>query len=476
MFPMPHRPFSSEELTSFANRVRTISEAKGKGSRQIKHDLVTAFTDFDKLMVRYALSPFIVFYINEFEMPGEFFQPDVDADPSAFITLMQRLASRTVTGAEAKAEIQATMMLYTTETSEVLARVLRKDLKLGVSGETINQIHYGVKRAPMNATEGFVVDLYTCKLAGKFTGTRDRLAALLPFIIENKYDGTRTQGHEPATIGDAFVYRARTGKVSSQYDSMFDVQLAFVADQLRLFELDGVRIYGDDRIVLDGETMASTWNETLSARGADNQDAKDAVNFHLYDAIPAADWMRESCSIVQLARSVALDDAIQKLADHCEATGTRQRVFKSRWQIAHTVEEAYAFYDEIVENNGEGAMIKTLDGLYSWGEENRDDTWMKWKPVQTYDGVIVYIYQGKKNKQFADMVGGVGVEGVDENGVRFRCRVGSGFTIEQRKAIDDTYIGKYVELEAAPDLHVEDDREFQTLKWGVFKKFRPDRD
>jgi hypothetical protein len=101
------------------------------------------------------------------------------------------------------------------------------------------------------------------------------------------------------------------------------------------------------------------------------------------------------------------------------------------------------------------------------------------KPVSSYDGKIIDFYLGTPDHQFENTLGGIVVEGYTEDGTYFKSNVGGGFSIEDRENIwnsKDKYLGKSVEIEGDPHLTLSEDSEVHAIRWGVFKKFRPDRD
>lgn len=69
-------------------------------------------------------------------------------------------------------------------------------------------------------------------------------------------------------------------------------------------------------------------------------------------------------------------------------------------------------------------MIKKPSGFY---EYKRSGNWLKGKPLQTFDGRITGLYEGKKKSALEGSMGGIVVEGEDEYGTPFKSKCGSGF-------------------------------------------------
>jgi DNA ligase 1 len=447
-------------MKSFINAVRAAEAATGAGSRAVKEDAVRTLSDIGKKLVCEALSPYIVYGVKKFNMPKAYAAEDAPVED--FFRLLSALSNRTVTGNSAKQAIEEVLGMFTKDTAEILARVIRKDLKWGLSGETVNEVLLGEKRPAVP-----VVPVYACALAEKFD--KKKFKWKFPALLEAKYDGQRNQAfYETAGEASKLFHKARSGKDSAHLDGLFDADFAALNRALSELTLgDGCK----DAFVLDGEVMGATWNDTMSAKGSDNQDKKDLLNLYAYDIVPRGEWNVERCTMTQLDRTMLLDRAVELARAEYGMT----RIFKSKWRMVYSVEEAEAFYSECLDEGFEGAMIKDPDALYQW---KRSSAWTKWKPVDTFDGVIVDFYAGKEGKGLEHTLGGVTIEGVDENGVKFRCDVGSGFPRDLRDEMfnnKEKYRGMMTEIEASPDLNIKDGREYQTLKWGVYKKFRTDK-
>lgn len=136
----------------------------------------------------------------------------------------------------------------------------------------------------------------------------------------------------------------------------------------------------------------------------------------------------------------------------------------------------------MLEQGFEGIIIKDADGEYQWHSRiggKRDRAWTKRKPVDTFDARIVGFYAGKEGKRLEGTLGGVCVEGVDENNVPFECKVGGGWSDPLRDKIwnnQEDYLGKMIEIEADPNVLEMEGRDVNSLRWGVYKKFRPDKE
>lgn len=137
--------------------------------------------------------------------------------------------------------------------------------------------------------------------------------------------------------------------------------------------------------------------------------------------------------------------------------------------LAYSESEVEQAYKELRDRGFEGAMLKTLDGLY---ERRRGYSWYKIKPSETVDGKIVALTEavcGKDHGQFrkGDPLGRIG-------SVDVLCEDGSthsphGITHELGRDMflnPDKYLGQWVEFE-----RMEEDRQGGS-RHPIFKRLR----
>jgi ATP-dependent DNA ligase len=105
--------------------------------------------------------------------------------------------------------------------------------------------------------------------------------------------------------------------------------------------------------------------------------------------------------------------------------------------------EAKDFYEEVLNDGlnpdgttnglGEGLIIKYLDGLYQWNMGgSRGPEWTKWKPIIDVDLRIVGFYEGDPGTKNEGKLGGLKLEGTDENGNEIKTNCG-GFKVAHPK-------------------------------------------
>jgi len=387
-----------------------IFEAEKHSKKDAKREALSGMSGDDLLLVREALNPMRVFNVtaNKTEKPILYALDDFPTY-APFLTLLDRLHDRTVSGNAAKTEVTSCLALYTERTAKALLRVLDKDLKCGATISTLGEVYPELASVPQFDLMG--AEKMTPKYKWQW-----------PCIGESKYDGLRAV----CRIENKIVsYFSRNGKPHAHLVGIFDAELIALAALLSPS--------GD--AVIDGEALASSFQESLKARGSDNAAAKAALNFYAFDWMTVAEWDACACPMIQEDRSASLDSAIK--------TGSFKQIRKSKFRILKNMEEAQEFYTEVLKEGlkddgtqnglGEGLIIKYRGSLYAWNlGGSRGPEWTKWKPIIDVDLEIIGFEKGDPGTKNFDKLGALIVFGKDENGNIIRSKCG-GFKVSHPK-------------------------------------------
>jgi len=321
----------------------------------------------------------------------------------------------------------------------LLARVINKDLKAGFSSDTVNKLY-------PDLVPSFGVML-AVKADAKFK-------YVFPVQAEYKMDGQRTIAiHETAES----VYFSRAGKPSDHLNGLFDE------------ELEKIVAFLGEPVVIDGEAMGANFTETINAKKSTNQTAKDNLKLFAFDIMTLSDWKAKSCSQTQTQRSISLTAILDKLG--CT------KIVKSKQRTCNNKEELMEFYREALADGFEGLILKMPDGLYEW---DRSKSWAKVKPIIDVDLTITGFYPGREGTRLEKTLGGIMVEGHDENGNHIISDCGSGFTDEMRDEVwnnKEKYLGLTAMLEAQELSESSSTEASQTysLRFPVFVRIRDDK-
>lgn len=304
------------------------------------------------------------------------------------------------------------------------SRIILKKMRLGVGDSTIEKLWPGLLST-------FEVSLAK-EVAWKMEG--EKLVLLTPISypvrLEPKWDGFRCIAVKSA--GKVTMY-ARSGRV-------FD----------RAKTIDAyLEKHMSDDWVLDGELMATEWNDTASIVSSKKNHKDDSsLSFFVFDCMPLETWRSHN-------ESKKYSERLKDISE-CVSTTEESPVKSAEGFTAQNEEELVKFYHECVEKGYEGIMIKKLDVPYVF---ERSMNVMKLKPIVTYDGVVTEVLEGKEGTKWAGTKSRIRVQLPN---APFSCLdgyettiVGTGFKDEDRDFLDKNaknLIGRACEVEGQPPL------------------------
>lgn len=200
------------EVLNFVDVIKDCEAASGAGTKEIikaalkKSNLVT------QRLINEALNPYRVFGVRKFERkPDIAYASNDNYGVDEFFNVLDKLASRELTGKAAQTAVANVLTEFTLETASYLERIIDKDLKAGFSADTFNKIF------PQNKIPTFEV-----MLADKCDDTDDfERYVTFPCMADFKYDGCLSatwtlelRSGRTVTIGE-FVNDGMEGEVLS---------------------------------------------------------------------------------------------------------------------------------------------------------------------------------------------------------------------------------------------------------------------
>jgi ATP-dependent DNA ligase len=385
-----------------------ILEARKHSTKKEKYAALGGLNAADQKLLFETFNPYRVFGIRKYDVPAHYAVVDPMFGYASFFKLLDSLADRTLTGNAAKEAVTKTLSQYTAHTAAALRLVLNKDLDCGANRDTFEKIY------PSLGIPQF--DQMLCQKIEHVKNAKGEIVYpkyqwVFPCLGEVKYDGYRLIA---MVKNGATEYLSRGGKPADQWQGLFDDELA------KMEKAVGAPI------VVDGEILAEGYQGTAKAKGSKND--KSGLRFFAFDFMLLSDWIAQRCTIPQLHRTSELTKLIKDLG--------LTKVIKSKAKILHNLEEAKAFYTEVIEQGlpgqDEGLIIKQLNGLYEWTAK-RTVTWAKWKPVIDVDVTVVGFYEGSGKNE--GKLGGFYVEGEDENGNKIKSKCG-GYKVGSKKFKD----------------------------------------
>ncbi len=404
---------ATSQIANFVQVLKVCQNANGAGKKAAIQAALALCDEHARALIWHALNPYLTYGVRKWEKPTSFQKPG-HAGSGHFLDLLQALSSRSLTGNDAQAAVTNNLALYTEEEAEFLELVIEKDLKAGFSEDTYNKVWAG--KDDLYGT----IPTFEVMLADKCEEPEEFLERLtFPAQADWKYDGQRTICIVRA--GKPVEYRARSGKPMDHLVGTYDEDLGAIR-----------KLVGYD-FVMDGESFASDFTETINAKKEGHQAAKDALRLRAFFMMPLTDWMNQKTDITMRRNR-------EMLAATFELTKPT-RIELSAGREVKDYADMVEYCNHVIDvEKQEGLIIKRWDATYQW---DRTIDWCKVKRFYDVDARVVGWYKGRKKSRLENTCGGITVEGRDEQGKPFRTNVGSGFSDEQRKHIAENFDALY---------------------------------
>lgn len=382
-----------DNLEAVYDFIQDIGAADGRNE---KERLLALFLQDEtaKRVVDWAYNPFITFGITPPEKVDR--NTKAKGDLAWIEPLLVGLSTREYTGSDAAVRVQEALEALSPNASELLRRILIKDLRCGIAASSINKALPGM------------IPVFGVMRAHSFEEKRIKH---WPVAVEPKMDGFRgvwLNEQDPA------IY-TRSGNVMNPAQGLAnDINAALPSTS-----------FDRGLIAIDGEVMSGDFNKTSGDLRRKSASADDAV-FHIFDVFRADVFAGATPPPYSERRA----QVMKLVAELKPILG--DRVVAAPSYFANSVEEVMGYYERFRARGFEGAMVKKLDGTYKAGKSH---DWLKIKAEETEDLIIKDAFPGEPGTKYADCLGGVIV---DRQGVD--VRVGGGFSDDQRKKLWDDYL------------------------------------
>lgn len=433
-----------------------IEEIAATSSRSEKERFVLELLEKSELAkecVRICYDPFITFGITPPKVKSVGTKRFALEDPQPWIMLHQ-LAKRELTGSQAQIAVKRMLEDLEPSSSELLRRILAKDMRAGFTQNTVNRAIPGT------------IPVFQVMLSHKFEEKRIKA---WPVQVEPKLDGLRTIG---LARDGAAKFFSRTGKEFPSLDHLSDHVVRMIENARAHVQnpVEGLddklrelywKLLGADgqfgKLAIDAEAVAGSFNETTGAVRRKEEKAEDAV-LYVFDCLHYG-LMTGDRMTIPMAQKIRRQFT-EFVVSHAEE-GAPIRVTEKAY--AYSFDQIQELYRGYRARGLEGAMVKPLHEPYS---KKRSHAWLKLKNEETEDLRVIGAFEG--TGKYEGLLGGLIV---DRNGVE--VRVGGGFSDQQR--IDfwhnqDVVIGQLIEIEfheITPD---------GSLRHPRFIRFRSDKD
>lgn len=389
-------------------------------------------------VLRFALDPKLSFKMSKLPTPREnlFSSASPLNEREAFSVLKTFSVQKGVSDIE-KLEL-AEGVRKCTGATELINRIVKKDLRCGVKAALVNKVE-----------EGFISlwPYMRCKSHTK----KNFENITYPAIAQLKADGLCI------TLKSDGI----TGKFFSRVGNEFDFLGMFNDDFTHLFdrgELNGAFIgegivLAEDGSILDRKTGNGIINKGL--HGTLTKEEASRIRIQLWEFVPLDRFLTSKGDTIPYNESLKIVE---------KQTRFLKKITPIEYQMVYDYEEVLAYYKDVKERNLEGLIVKNLNGVFkttSSGSPNQ----VKVKAVlgEEYEAEfrIIGINPGKEGTRFEHGVGSL--QYISECG-RIRGNVGSGFSHKERDAWGPEILEKIITIRF--DDLIQDKRDTST--WSLY--------
>lgn len=402
--------------------ITDIAGQSGTGSRKRQESIISEHLEVYEFVkvVEYALNPFKNFYIatvpgltdiatkakqrkaGQKDMFDEEDQIKVLPWKEQFRTmfeLLDNLSSRKLSpnSSEARNAVLNWAKQCGSGSIECFKRIINKDLRCNVGATTFNKVK-----------PKWIVE-FKLQLAKPF----DENKLVFPCYVEPKFDGERCLAFLTRDGDDASVmYFSRNGIQFQNYGT-FSKKLLDLFKNYGNVIVDGEIIHRDG--FQAGQKVPVNYDPTFDGSG---------LQFVVFDWLPQTAFEAGQFDKIQSERTSELSMTFKGRV-YDDGTTNNDQIVMVATKIANNFDEARDIYDSWVHKKLEGVILKKMNGIY---ENSRTDSWIKWKPVNSEDLVVVGMELGDDKKKWAGKCGSIIVERKSSSGNVVKVNVASGLT------------------------------------------------
>ena len=416
-----------------------FNELAGNPSRLFKTAKLQENADNQLLreVIRLALDPFTQFYIRKIPEYTPFNSENEPNKLAFALDSLGDLSMRLVTGHAGINHLKGMLEALSPDDAKVIERIIKKDLKCGVSVATANDVWMGlIREYPVMLCSAF-----DQKLVDKIE---------FPAYAQLKEDGMRFN----AIVRDGKCeFKSRNGKTLDLLGNLEDefVAMADFGD----FVFDGELLVKTDGKVADRQTGNGILSKAVIGRISE-EEAK-LVTATVWDVIPYAFFTDGHCPVLYSTRFDRLKQCIEKTKPkHIELVPSL---------MVDSLDEAKAIFEQYLIDGKEGIILKTLNG--EW-EDKRSKNQIKFKGELECDLVVTGIELG--TGKYQGMLGSLICASSDNV---ITVNVGSGLKDEQRESLGSDTIGKVVAVKYNARIKNKDGGE--SLFLPIFVEIRDDK-
>lgn len=425
-----------QEISSVKILMDKFNSIKNVSSRNAKEQLLKEYKSDDMfcLVLLNLLNPYFVTGLAKKKLSKK-----VDTEIQQDINSLSQLFNYIVknnTGTDVDiATVQNYLSKLDKKESDFVSDIVTKSYKLGVTSKTVNKA-FDVQFVPE----------FSVQLADSWNKFPNAVKG--DFFITTKLDGHRAIA---IVYNDKVQFFARSGKM---IDGLKEIEQAI---------LDNINTIPQHLmpLVLDGELLAPTLNETTSIVNS-KLDNKTGLVYNVFDGLSLSEFNMGESDRDYAYRIGIITPIVEEMAKHTNVIKPIEILY-----YGDDKDKIETILEEQTELGEEGIMINIAKARY---KTKRNKGLLKAKLFKSDDLKCVGVFEGEG--KYVGMLGGIIVDYKNT-----LVDVGTGFTDEDRQYFwnnPDEILNSIVEVKYKTE--TENKRGNNSLQFPVFVRIRTDKD
>ena len=381
-----------------------------------------------------ALDPFTNFYIRK--IPAYTGNQGEGISLKFALDAIGDLSKRIVTGNRAIDYLKSTLEALNVDDAKVIERVIKKDLKCGVSISTANAVWPNL------------IHDYPCMLCSAFDKKLvDKIK--FPALVQKKEDGMRFNA---IVVGDTVDFRSRNGK-----------EIALLGN----LEEDFIALANGRNVVFDGELLVEIDGQIAdrqTGNGILNKANKGTISALEAAMVRATVW--DMINYDDFTRGISDVPYIDRWTTLLNSPAPSDKISLVETIHVATLEAAETQFRHYLGDGFEGIILKDSSAIW---ENKRSKKQVKFKGEEECDLKVVGIQPG--TGKYEGLIGALICESGD--GI-LKVDVGSGFKDDDRKKDPNEYLNKIVAVKY--NMRIKNKQGEESLFLPVFIEVREDKD
>ena len=408
---------------------------------------------------KYALDPVNVYGIRV--IPPYQSTGSCSVSLQDFIEYLPNFIDRNITGHAALSKLADLLSNMSPEDSIVAERIIKKDLRCGVQGSTVNKVWKNH------------IFSYPCLLGKPYDPDTIDKVMTWPAYAQLKLDGLRVNAIVDSAKNKVVLY-TRSGKLINIHNAIDDVLC-------NLHRADSP----DTPMMYDGELLVTDHNGNIlprkvgngilnkAIRGTISEEEACRVIIQFWDRVPLTEFYKKKSADpydVRFEKLKQADESYRKtegyLVDRIVNT-SKYHIVDSR--IVNNIEEAIEYYQESIAAGEEGIMLKTMSHVW---QDKRSNELVKFKCEKLCELKVTGWLEG--TGKYKGYLGKLQCE--SECG-QLEVNIGSGFSDNFRLTVKpDDIIGKVITVKFNEVIDSDDKPDKYSLFLGRYIETRDDKD